>query len=62
MCGIFSILNNIYDIKHIKKNFEKGVGRGPENSQLINVTNNILGFHRLQSMVTMMMHLINHLI
>ena len=47
MCGIFSILNNIYDIKHIKKNFEKGVGRGPENSQLINVNNNILGFHRL---------------
>ena len=47
MCGIFSILNNIYDSELIKKNFNKSQGRGPENSHIINVDNNILGFHRL---------------
>ena len=47
MCGIFSILNNIYNDEIVKKNFYKSQGRGPENSQIINVNNNIFGFHRL---------------
>ena len=47
MCGIFSILNNIYSDDIVKKNFYKSQGRGPENSQIIDVNNNIFGFHRL---------------
>jgi asparagine synthase (glutamine-hydrolysing) len=47
MCGIFSILNNIYSDDIVKKNFYKSSGRGPENSQIINVNNNVFGFHRL---------------
>jgi len=47
MCGIFSIFNNHYDYEIVKYNFEKGKPRGPENSQLKQVNNVILGFHRL---------------
>ena len=49
MCGIFSILNNTYDEDKISYNFKKGVGRGPENSKLLHVSekNIWLGFHRL---------------
>ena len=34
MCGIFSILNNCYDIMDIEIAFSKGVSRGPESSSL----------------------------
>jgi asparagine synthase (glutamine-hydrolysing) len=53
MCGIFTLLNNIstYREDKIKEAFQKGVGRGPEYSELMNVTNNdeklMFGFHRL---------------
>ena len=53
MCGIFTLLNNIstYREDKIKEAFEKGVGRGPEYSELMNVNNNdeklMFGFHRL---------------
>jgi asparagine synthase (glutamine-hydrolysing) len=47
MCGIFSIFNNCYDNEIVTYNFEKGKPRGPENSQLKQVNNIILGFHRL---------------
>jgi len=53
MCGIFTLLNNIstYREDKVKEAFQKGVGRGPEYSELLNVTNNneklIFGFHRL---------------
>ena len=50
MCGIFALLNNKNNFSNtfIKKNFCKGVDRGPESSSLINVNNKItLGFHRL---------------
>jgi len=50
MCGIFSLLNNdeIFSAKEVNDAFQKGKGRGPEDSQLERV--NILcdfGFHRL---------------
>ena len=50
MCGIFSILN--YDKSDITKdnlikNFNKGINRGPEYSNLINIDNIYFGFHRL---------------
>jgi asparagine synthase (glutamine-hydrolysing) len=50
MCGIFALLN--YDQKYnqdfIQTQFEKGKGRGPENSIIQKVGNKILfGFHRL---------------
>ena len=52
MCGIFSILNNVYEDKRIKDNFMKGKGRGPENSQMIKYVTggknlSLFGFHRL---------------
>ena len=53
MCGIFTLLNNISTYKEelIQKCFQKGVGRGPEHSELIHVNNNneklMFGFHRL---------------
>jgi len=47
MCGIFAILNNHYNNDTIKENFDKGVKRGPENSQIIQTNNVIMGFHRL---------------
>jgi asparagine synthase (glutamine-hydrolysing) len=49
MCGILCVLNNdIYSSKDIEKEFEKGKGRGPDNSQLKNVGIRIdMGFHRL---------------
>ena len=47
MCGIFSILNNHYDKDLVKYNFNKGKKRGPEYSNIIDVNNVILGFHRL---------------
>lgn len=50
MCGIFALLNNSnsFDSKIIYNNFMKGVGRGPEYSEYVNLYKNIdLGFHRL---------------
>lgn len=48
MCGIFTILNSNYDKSNISTNFEKGKGRGPEHSQLVDVGHKIkMGFHRL---------------
>jgi asparagine synthase (glutamine-hydrolysing) len=48
MCGIFTILNSTYDKYDISSNFEKGKGRGPEHSQLLDVGHKIkMGFHRL---------------
>jgi asparagine synthase (glutamine-hydrolysing) len=50
MCGIFAILNyeNKYSIEFISRQFKKGRGRGPENSQLCKVSRKLMfGFHRL---------------
>lgn len=52
MCGIFSILNNVFNDSRVEIEFNKGKGRGPENSKLIKYmtsenTTNIFGFHRL---------------
>src|SRR5210317_872169 len=51
MCGIFGLLqykNDIIDTNLISKNFMKGKSRGPENSKLERINDNlILGFHRL---------------
>lgn len=50
MCGIFCLLNNNNNDKSfIKKQFEKGVGRGPESSILNDIFHSkcIFGFHRL---------------
>ena len=51
MCGIFSLLNAEYSgfpEDFIKTQFEKGQGRGPDNSVLKQVGRNTLfGFHRL---------------
>ena len=49
MCGIFSILNNQYDIKLLKQKFNNGVNRGPESSKIIvqEYYNYVIGFHRL---------------
>lgn len=54
MCGIFGFLGkeDNYDFEILKSNFNKIINRGPDNSQLIQITNNlsqdlIFGFHRL---------------
>jgi len=51
MCGIFSLLNNngtLFTTEFIKQQFEKGRGRGPENSVYKNVMIKAdFGFHRL---------------
>jgi len=48
MCGIFGLLNCNLDFDFIKKEFEKGRGRGPEHSSITAVSQNtIFGFHRL---------------
>ncbi len=49
MCGIFSIINNDMSKEHIMTNFNKGVLRGPENTQTITLISPpvFLGFHRL---------------
>jgi asparagine synthase (glutamine-hydrolysing) len=48
MCGIFGLLNCNLDFDFIKKEFEKGKGRGPEYSSITAVSQNtIFGFHRL---------------
>ena len=52
MCGIFTLLNNsnsnLLSQLLIKMQFEKGIGRGPENSILTDfILNAQFGFHRL---------------
>ena len=50
MCGIFALINNTIhrDSTHVKTQFEKGKGRGPEFSSLSNVGKDVIfGFHRL---------------
>ena len=51
MCGIFSLLNNtgqLLTTQFIKEQFEKGRGRGPENSVFKNIMIQAdFGFHRL---------------
>jgi len=50
MCGIFTLINrcNRHNADFIQQQFEKGRGRGPENSSLLTVGNKIqFGFHRL---------------
>lgn len=46
MCGIFGLLNT-NDDKNGKELFEKIKYRGPDNSQILEINNLILGFHRL---------------
>jgi asparagine synthase (glutamine-hydrolysing) len=48
MCGIFSVLNNIYfPDSYINSQFQKGQNRGPEFSKLTNFLKVKFGFHRL---------------
>ncbi len=48
MCGIFTLLNHHYDGAVVRKQFEKGRGRGPEHSVLKSVGIQVtMGFHRL---------------
>ena len=51
MCGIFAILNNeehVYSNKTVALCFERGRGRGPEDSKILNIGKELtLGFHRL---------------
>jgi len=47
MCGIFALINSNKDYDLIKKEFYKGIIRGPENTELLNINNTYIGFHRL---------------
>ena len=49
MCGIFSILNNSYQIEDVELAFKKGYKRGPESSSInfYSDKNFVFGFHRL---------------
>ena len=50
MCGIYWLhYTKSYkpDVKLINTNFNKGSGRGPDNSKFDELNNNIMGFHRL---------------
>ena len=47
MCGIFSYIGNKYSKDNLLQNFNKIKERGPDLSQIINVNNVVLGFHRL---------------
>ena len=48
MCGIFSVLNNVYfPDSYINAQFQKGQNRGPEFSKLTNFLKVKFGFHRL---------------
>lgn len=49
MCGIFSIVNNVFGIETLRYSFKKGKNRGPEYSELTNdhEYGMIFGFHRL---------------
>ena len=47
MCGIFALINSNKDYDLIKKEFYKGIIRGPENTELLKINNTYIGFHRL---------------
>ena len=48
MCGIFGIINyNKNNLTNIKKEFNKGINRGPEFSIMKDYNNLLFGFHRL---------------
>ena len=53
MCGIFSIINNVYNFSTVSSSFMKGVGRGPEYSCIEPYDKTspgqhiLMGFHRL---------------
>jgi asparagine synthase (glutamine-hydrolysing) len=49
MCGIFALLNRKDTITHdyIVEQFNKSKSRGPDNSYIDVINNNIVGFHRL---------------
>jgi asparagine synthase (glutamine-hydrolysing) len=48
MCGIFCILNGEKkNEQYYKKQFNKGIGRGPEDSKFVSFHNVFFGFHRL---------------
>lgn len=49
MCGIFALISNFsLETLNIAENFELGKNRGPEDSILLTISNNLIfGFHRL---------------
>jgi asparagine synthase (glutamine-hydrolysing) len=48
MCGIFAIINQDISNNDVLNYFTKGSQRGPDNSDLVHVSNNVcFGFHRL---------------
>ena len=47
MCGIFFYKGNNFSKEDLLSNFNKIINRGPDKSKLINIDNNIFGFHRL---------------
>lgn len=47
MCGIFAIINNIYNNRVIENAYKNGVNRGPENSSYVLYNQLSLYFHRL---------------
>ena len=47
MCGIFFYKGNKFSKQDLLSNFNKIINRGPDKSKLININNNIFGFHRL---------------
>ena len=50
MCGIFALLNNqsSFDKNYVNDAFMRGVNRGPEFSEMVELSNNLtFGFHRL---------------
>ena len=47
MCGIFFYKGNKFNKDDLLSNFNRIMNRGPDTSKLINIDNNIFGFHRL---------------
>ncbi len=50
MCGIFALLNNKdtnIEIEFIKQQADKSQHRGPDNSRMYTLNNDLLSFHRL---------------
>jgi asparagine synthase (glutamine-hydrolysing) len=47
MCGIFFYKGNKYNKDDLLSNFNRIINRGPDTSKLININNNVFGFHRL---------------
>ena len=47
MCGIFFYKGNKFNKDDLLSNFNRIMNRGPDTSKLINIDNNVFGFHRL---------------